>query len=346
MSESLSQIDRLKRPGRKVRGVSAVLLPYTEHGHGRIDERGFRRQLQRTFDAGLGAAVNMDTGYGDLLGPDEKRLVLNWARDLARAENRFFAGALPPEGKEPGGLRYARECETIRRAGGVPVIFPSAFTASLGDSALCDFFSEIARSAGEFVAFELGAIFNPHGRIFSDRVLRALMELPQCKGLKHSSLDRLTEIARLRMRDELRSDFAIYSGNDLAMDMIEYGSDYLLGLSTLAPEAFAARDEAWRQQSAGYAELRDALQYLGWLAFRDPVPAYKHSAAIFLNLTGWLESNATHPAAPQRDSWDQDALEDAARRIEKLCPAIRRKVAPESERTSNKRGGQRLPQSI
>ena len=36
-------------------------------------------------------------------------------------------------------------------------------------------------------------------------------------------------------------EFRVYAGNDLAIDMVAYGSDYLLGLSTLAPNAFAER---------------------------------------------------------------------------------------------------------
>lgn len=321
MTKNPEQTDAMTRR-RKVRGISAVLLPYTESGQ--VDERAFRRHLDRTLNAGLQVAVNMDTGYVDLLPPAEKSVILEWTREATTKREPFFAGALPQPGKEPGGLRYARECEAIHNAGGVPVIFPSAFTAALDESALCEFFSEIARSGDSFLAFELGPMFSRYGRVFSDSVLRHLMGLPECVGLKHSSLDRKTEIERLRLRDAMRPDFAVYSGNDLAMDMIEYGSDYLLGLSTFAPEAFAARDKAWYEGGPEYLDLRDALQYLGWLAFRDPVPAYKHSAAIFLHATGWLETSATHPAALQREAWDHAALTDAARRVERVCPAIRR----------------------
>lgn len=317
---NLENIQNMRRPGRKVHGVSAVLLPYGEDA--RMDESGFRRHLQRTLNAGLRAAVNMDTGYGDLLTPDEKTLVLKWTSETNSGRDAFVAGALPPagltSGKEPAHLAYARECEVIGKAGGVPIIFPSASTAQLDDRGLIAFFAEIAHATDRFLAFELGQMFNPYGRIFSEPVLRSLMDLPPCLGLKHSSLDRVTELERLRLRERARPDFVIYSGNDLAVDMIEYGSDYLLGLSTFAPEAFAARDHAWTEGAAEYIELRDALQYLGWAGFREPVPAYKHSAAIFLKLTGGLASDATHPRAPQREAWDRPLLADAARRLQRV----------------------------
>lgn len=298
-------------PRRKIRGISAMLLPYRENGQ--MDEAGFHRHLERTQRAGLRPAVNMDTGYGDLLTPEERQRVLNWT--AAASPAGFVAGALPPAGTASQAA-YVAECEAIRTAGGVPIIFPSSFTAALDDAGLLAFFRAIARASGEFLAFELGTMFNPNGRMYSEPVLRALMAMPECTGLKHSSLDRATERERLALRNVARPEFVIYSGNDLAMDMIEYGSDYLLGLSTFAPEAFAARDRAWETGAPGYLELRDAIQYLGWAGFRDPVPAYKHSAAMFLKLTGGLDSDATHPRAPRRDAWDTALLADAARRLE------------------------------
>jgi hypothetical protein len=134
--------------------------------------------------------------------------------------------------------------------------------------------------------------------------------------MKHSSLDRLVELERLALRDAQRPDFAIYTGNDLGIDMIEYGSDYLLGLATLAPEKFAERDRLWQAGDPQYYALSDALQYLGNLAFRDPVPAYKHSAAVFLKSAGRIPTDQTHPKNPRRPLWESEMLCDCARRLQ------------------------------
>jgi dihydrodipicolinate synthase/N-acetylneuraminate lyase len=306
---------RLRRPGRKIEGISAVLLPYGRDGE--IDEDAFRRHLRRTLSAGLGAAVNMDTGYIDLLRAEEKRLVLAWTSETT-AGDWFVAGALPALQADASAAAYCRECETIVQAGGVPIIFPSVYTAALDDPGLLVFFREIARAADRFLAFELGTMFSPNGRIFPRRVLEGIMEIPQCRGLKHSSLDRATEVERIELRDRNRPGFSIYSGNDLAADLIEYGSDYLLGLSTFSPEIFAARDRAWADGGTNYFEIRDFIQYLGWVGFREPVPAYKHSAAIFLKLTGGLDCDDPHPRAARREEWDRALLADAAQRLRKL----------------------------
>ncbi len=171
------------------------------------------------------------------------------------------------------------------------------------------------RGYQEVLGFELDPVFAPNGEIFDDQTVRGLLEIPELKGLKHSSLDRLQELQRLALRDAVRPDFRIYSGNDLGINMIEYGSDYLLGLATFAPDKFAERDLLWETGEPAYYELSDSLQHLGNVAFRAPVPAYKHSAATFLHLRGLVPSPRTHPRAPVRPAWEADILRDCAERL-------------------------------
>ena len=166
------------------------------------------------------------------------------------------------------------------------------------------------------VADGRGIPFNRVDEIFDAETFRRLMDIPEIKGMKHSSLDRLVELERLALRDARRPDFRIYTGNDLAINMIEYGSDYLLGLAGFAPEKFAERDRLWETGNPEYYALSDALQYLGNVAFRDPVPAYKHSAAMFLHLTGRIPTDRAHPRNPRRPEWEGELLRDCARRLD------------------------------
>ncbi len=53
------------RPGRAITGMSAILLPFLPDGT--IDWAAFEAHVVRTADAGLVPAVNMDTGYVQLL---------------------------------------------------------------------------------------------------------------------------------------------------------------------------------------------------------------------------------------------------------------------------------------
>ena len=160
-------------------------------------------------------------------------------------------------------------------------------------------------------------MFAPSGKIFSLNVYRELMNLPQCRGAKHSSLQREPEWARLNLRNVHRPDFLVLTGNDLAIDMVMYGSDYLLGLSTFAPDLFAQRDAYWASGDPRFYELNDFLQALGSFTFREPVPAYKHSAAMFLKLRGWIACDDPHPQSLRRPESDRDVLQGFLRQCER-----------------------------
>lgn len=313
----LSPIDPLTliRPRRAILGQSAILLPFLENGD--VDWAGFEQHIARTAAAGLVPAVNMDTGYVNLLENTMRLEVLARTREVL-AGGPFVAGAFVAD--RPGDRfdrdTYLRQMETITSHGGTPVIFQSFGLTGQDDAAVIESYAELGRVGGPFIGFELGTMFAPFGKIYSLEAYRGLMGVPQCLGAKHSSLSRELEWQRLRLRDEVRPDFRVFTGNDLAIDMVMYGSDYLLGLSTFAPDVFARRDRYWASGDAAFYELNDLLQYLGFLAFRPPVPAYKHSAAIFLKLRGWIASDRTHPRSPTRPESDREILGDIARRLE------------------------------
>ena len=108
----------------------------------------------------------------------------------------------------------------------------------------------------------------------------------------------------------------MFTGNDLAIDMVMWGSDYLLGLSTFAPDAFALRDRYWRDGDPAFYELNDLLQELGSFAFRAPVPGYRHDAAMFLQARGWIDHDGILAGAVRRPESDRAVLVDLAARVE------------------------------
>ncbi len=310
-----------KKPGRKVRGIAAALLPYAESG--KIALEAFQRHLAATHHAGLMNAVNMDTGYVNYLSDSEMEQVLGWTREALGKGVAFVAGAYI-EGRS-GDLvtLYRRTMDRIVSFGGIPILFQTARLHGKSASEKISVYRDICKGYDQVLGFELGPVFAPNGEIFNDEVIKGLLDIPEMKGIKHSSLDRSTELGRLALRDARRPDFAIYTGNDLGIDMIEYGSDYLLGLATFVPEKFAERDRLWESGDPAYYELSDALQYLGNIAFRSPVPAYKHSAAVFLHLTGRVPSDLPHPRSPLRPTWEAEILRNCAGRLGVLKSATK-----------------------
>jgi dihydrodipicolinate synthase/N-acetylneuraminate lyase len=300
-------------PGRSIEGNSAVLLPFLADD--RPDWDGFRALLDRTWAAGLTPAVNMDTGYVNLLTMAERARVLAETREVADGR-RFIAGAfIEGETGDPATL-YRREVEAIRAHGGTPILFQCSALGTASEVDVLRVYAQVAETGGPLLAFELGTMFAPFGRIYSSDFIRRLFEIEAFVGAKHSSLDRVCEWERLALRDRLRPEFRIYTGNDLAIDMVFYGSDYLLGLSAFHVEAFALRDRLWAAGDARAVGVNDLLQYLGQLAFRAPVPAYKHSAAQFLHARGLIATDRQHPKSPRRPESDVAILEDIRDRLD------------------------------
>jgi hypothetical protein len=260
----------------------------------------------------------MDTGYVQLLAEADKARILDLAASITGGS--FVAGAFVPDDAgasfDLGG--YLTAALAVAERGGTPVIFPSHGLNGGDDDAWVAAMTALGGELDRFIGFELGPMFVPYGRIPGLDAYQAMVSIDACIGAKHSSLSRQLEWDRLAVRDRLRPDFLVLTGNDLAIDMVMYGSDYLLGLSTFAPEAFALRDRWWAQGDVRFYELNDLLGYLGHFTFRAPVPGYRHDAAIWFELRGWASSDVTPDGAPRRPDSDRAVLADIMTRLDVL----------------------------
>jgi dihydrodipicolinate synthase/N-acetylneuraminate lyase len=310
---TIEALTKRQKPRRKVQGMAAALLPY--QADGRIDVDAFQKHLLATQRVNLMNAVNMDTGYVNFLTEKEKLDVLRWTRDALGKNVTFVAGAYIENQEGDVVTLYRQQLDTIVGFGALPILFQTARLHGKPAKEKVATYEAICKGYSQVLAFELSPRFAPNGEIFDESTIRGLTDIPELKGMKHSSLDRLLELDRLALRDAHRPDFRIFTGNDLGINMIEYGSDYLLGLATFAPEKFAERDRLWETGDAHYYELSDALQHLGNVAFREPIAAYKHSAAIFLHLTGRISTDLPHPRSPRRPPWEAEILQDCIRRL-------------------------------
>jgi dihydrodipicolinate synthase/N-acetylneuraminate lyase len=174
-------LDRIK-PGRRIDANSAVLLPFTRDGKPDYDE--FQTHLLRTAKAGITPAVNMDTGFGPQLTPAQRVEVLTLTRK-ALGSAPFIAGA------GPFGETYEQAVKAILDAGATPIIFQSEQFAS-GDVAAL--YRKILAPCPKGLAFELGRMFAPFGRIYDLETWKRLLAIPNLVGAKHSSLSRTEEM--------------------------------------------------------------------------------------------------------------------------------------------------------
>ena len=311
----------LLRPRRTIGGMSAILLPMMAAG--RTDWEAFAAHVARTAAAGIVPAINMDTGYVQLIDDATRHEALTIARQVVGPTGGLVAGAcvVDTAGDTFQVAAYGRQLEMIAAAVATPVIFPSFGLTAGSDAEFLERYQKLAQLVPSFIGFELSTAFVPSGRVLSLEAYADLLEIPNCIGAKHSSLSRRAEWERLALRDRLRPEFRVFTGNDLAIDMVRYGSDWLLGLSTAWPEAFAVRDAWWAAGDSRFDELDDALQALGDFAFRQPVPAYKHSMAQALFLRGLIASDEPHPESPRRPSSDREIIRVILERIAQAMAA-------------------------
>jgi dihydrodipicolinate synthase/N-acetylneuraminate lyase len=300
--------------------MSAVLLPCSMAGE--PDWDAFSAHIERTTDAGLTPAVAMDTGYGPALDAAGRGRSLRIAAEVV--QGRWVGGAHVDDA--PGdrldvaaNLRAARQ---VADAGGIPILFPSHGMAAATEAEVVDLHRACAAEVPALLGFELGQAFHPAGRILSIEAWEDLLGIPEVLGAKHSSLRRGPELERLALRDRLRPDFWVLTGNDLAIDLVGWGSDYLLGLSTFAPGAFALRDRLLEAEDPAWLEVDDALQALGSFAFRDPVPGYRHDAAMVAHLRGWAPEPGTFPGTPVRPAADREVLAVLLERLDSVVAEV------------------------
>jgi len=157
-------------------------------------------------------------------------------------------------------------------------------------------------------------MFAPNGEIFDVETVHRLMDIPEIQGMKHSSLDRLIELERLALRNAHRPDFRIYTGNDLGINMIEYGSDYLLGLAASPPKKFAERDRLWRPAILPTTHSPMPCSIWAMWPFASGAGVQTLCGGI-LHLTGRIPTERVHSRNPKRPPWEAEMLRDCARRL-------------------------------
>jgi hypothetical protein len=302
-------------PSRTIDGAAA--LPVWLGASGRLDLPGLAARLQETFAAGLTPAVNLFAGSVDRLGHEQRIDVLATAAGVARGR-RFIAGTLPTEDAAPLSARYGRAVDAVVRQGGTPLLLPIGELAALDGDALAHLWRQATAGHRGVLVIEMAAAFDAPAPLYTADLVTRLLDVASLGGLVHASFDRGAEWARIEARDVARPDFRIYSGHERALDMVTFGSDYLLATAGCAPEAFAARDRAWRQGAPVGFELNDALQALATLLYRAPIDGARHGALQWLRARGLVDHASPAPGVALRPESDLALYHEIHTRLESL----------------------------
>ena len=291
--------------------------PPTARSTGRPSSRCSRQ----TVDAGLVPAVNMDTGYVQLLDADTRDARARTGAAAQSGPAGFVAGAFVAD--EPGApfdldaylLAIERDRGARRHAGGVPVVRPQR-------------------------ARRRGVGRGARGVRAARRPVHRVRARPDVRALRpHLLARRVRRTARRRELHRRQALVAVARGRvgppraprprpPRLPRVHRQRPRHRHGLLRLRLPARAlgvrARGVRRARPALGggdraFHELNDLLQYLGAFAFRAPVPAYRHDAALFLQLRGWIASDATPPGRRGAPTADRAVLADIAAGSRRCC---------------------------
>lgn len=254
--------------------IPAIVLPMTEDA--RIDAPALRGYVKWLLEQGChGLAINVDTGEGPHLWPEEKVEVIHIVKDVVRGRVPVVAGLGAAFTEQA--VRAAKQAEEA--GADALLVFPiSAWRGRpLPPDLVYNYHKAVADAVSiPLVAFQLQDALG--GVEFDFPTLTRLFEIPQVIGIKEAAFDAKKYVEVVRHLRSLPREITILTGNDnFIMESFVLDADgALIGFGTLATEMQVRMYEAWvagDQQTA--LALGRCIQKLADVIFAQPVRDYR-----------------------------------------------------------------------
>ena len=245
-----------------------------------------------------GFAINMDTGEGPQLSPDERRRVAEKAVEVANGRVFVLGGVM---GATTGGA-----VETARMYAEVGVdglvVFPNAAFRNepLDPRIPVDYHKAIAEASGlPIVLFQLAPIFG--GVNFSRETLERLLEIPEVIGIKEASFDAEYFTYTVETVQMSGRPITVLTGNDrfVAESILLGATGGLLGFGAIGCKLVA---EMLEVANAGrldeVAALRPRLAAFAQVIYQDPMLDYRARCKVALAHVGVIDQRLTYVRPP------------------------------------------------
>ncbi|MGE5248605.1 MAG: dihydrodipicolinate synthase family protein [Bacteroidota bacterium] len=290
--------------------IPAVIVPMRKDFS--IDFEAFRYYLDWIISQGpVGLAVNVDTGEGPYLTPEERAQVIQTARAAAAGRCYIVAGV-----GGPGTLTAAANARAARDAGAdALLVFPvPAFLNDPLDARIAyDYHLAIAESSGlPLIVFQLGPVFG--GVDYPPAALAKVLTLPHVIGLKDASFNaQRFSITRDVVR---RADHPVtlLSGNDnfILESFLLGAKGGLLGYGAVAAGLLVEMlDAVARKQFERAAGMQGRVQGFCDYIYGRPFGDYRARCKVALVHMGVLRPEQTYVRPPFLSLWEQE--KEAAR---------------------------------
>jgi 4-hydroxy-tetrahydrodipicolinate synthase len=281
--------------------VAAIVTPM--HADFSVDEASLRAYARWIAGQGVaGLAVNVDTGEGMHLSPEERLRTLEVVLEEVGSRTTVVAG-LPPSSTGQASNDAARLA-----AEGADALLVFPHPAYLGEPLDPEipvrYHEAIAQASGlPLIAFQLQPALG--GVDFTAEALAGILRVPGVVAIKEASFDARRFVETVRLVSSLPSSPLVLNGNDnfLLEGYLLGAKGSLLGFGTLAASQQVELHAAVRAGArARAADLGRRLQRLADVIFAAPVRDYrarlKHA---LVRLEVIAEAHVRPPLLPLRE---------------------------------------------
>lgn len=295
--------------------IPAVVVPMRKDYS--IDFPAFERYLSWIVGLGpVGLALNVDTGEGPYLTPDERSEIIRTARKMAQGRCALIAGV-----GGPSTAAAMTNAKAAREAGAdALLVFPTA--AFLNDPLDREipyrYHKAIADAAGlPIVVFQLGPIFG--GLNYPEEALARLLELPQVIALKDASFDAQRFAATRDIVRRANHPITLLTGNDnfLLEAFLMGAQGGLLGYAAVGAGLLmemmqAVNDHQFDKAVQLSANVQGFCDYI----YGRPIGDYRARCKVALVHMGILTPEQTYVRPPFLSLWEAEK-KAALRAVEK-----------------------------
>jgi 4-hydroxy-tetrahydrodipicolinate synthase len=274
--------------------IPAIVTPMTSDGA--LDLPALRRYTQWLAEQGpVALAVNVDTGEGPHLTPDEKRQTLETVAEAVAGKCKVVGGVAGPSTAQ--GVANARAAQAA--GADALLVFPiSAFLGQpLNPEVPYRYHAAIAEAVDlPLILFQLQPALG--GVLFTTEILHRLITIPTVVAIKEASFDAMRFLQVKGALESASRKITFLTGNDnfICESFILGAEGALLGFSTLGTrEQVSMLAAVQRGDIAGAQELGSRLQPLADVIFAPPVTDYRARTKEVLKMLGVLENTTVRP---------------------------------------------------
>src|SRR5687768_13674639 len=299
--------------------IPAIVTPMKSDGE--LDLPALSRYAGWLAEQGpVALAVNVDTGEGPHLTPDEKRQTLETVAEAVAGKCRVIAGIAGPSTAQ--GVANARAAQAS--GADALLVFPiSAFLGHpLNPEVPYRYHAAIAEAVDlPFILFQLQPALG--GVLYNTEILHKLITIPSVAAIKEASFDAMRFLQVKAALESASRKITFLTGNDnfICESFILGAEGALLGFSTLGTREQVNMLAAIQRGDITEAqELGARLQPLADIIFAPPVTDYRARTKEALKMLGVLENTTVRPPLLPISDSERETIRGALQNAGLLSP--------------------------